>query len=724
VRIWPYFTTLSKPEDVRRKPPRLRPFAVGLLSLCVFSFTGLLVIGLCLTQMRKELVARVEESKQALSQVLADIERDLETLPIAADIAADFTCDVNTQTDLTRTALNSVLVREFFIQPRASEEACGSFGTTNSYWRLLSNETGFLQGLQIVPAESIRSSVVVASVRDQFALVAIVDPRQLLDRLPRLQTHERLSIRALTGFMVAGVGSANNSAMISPIEKPIDGWPLMLIGAVSDDALYSSLRTQGLFWAITSILLTTFSMLGINRHLRRHSSKARRLKNALKKRRFAPVVQPIVSSETGECVGVEVLMRWKHPIRGLVAPAEFIDYAERSGLIVPMSDLLMRQAHQQLAGIALSHPGLYFSFNITPAQLRTPNFAQTLLEIFDGNPLGPNRVLLELTERDLVDEHIRDELTRLRSKGFLIAIDDFGTGQSSLAVLQDLPIDKLKIDRAFVNTISHDKNNQPVLDAIISLAHRLNIEMVAEGIEQLSQATYLREKKVQNLQGYYFAKPMPPLDFANWIKASVSSTPTEAIEADRLASKQMFDLNAVLHDLQPARLKLEKNRWNYLRRHRNCLLGNELVSWFVENYQISRPEALRLGKRLVAFGFLVHVFEEHDLEDEPFFYRVLSMAAANESIGTSMQINKSAGQLIAWLQGNQGPKPGTRYSRGLAISEAVSGSEVVDTFVRLGGLDRQQACAAAVQLMRRGLIEHCFDELGFIDSNAHHYHLS
>jgi sensor c-di-GMP phosphodiesterase-like protein len=720
VRFLHQFIASSDPKDIRRKPPQLRPFAISLFALVVFSFIGLLVLALCVKQMRLDLQARLEQSESALSQVLADIERDLRALPVATASA----CDVNTQQDITRMSLNSVLVREFFIQPKAAEDACGSFGKTYAYWRLLSNETGFLQGVQIVPTESIRSSVVVAVVRDQIASVAVIDPRQLLDRLPRLQSHETLSIKALTGFNLASTADTNKTSVVSSIEKPVTGWPLVLLATLPEDALFEALRSQGLFWLITSTLLTILLVLGINRRLQRHGSKARRLENALKKRRFAPVVQPIVCAATGVCVGVEVLMRWKHPVRGLVAPAEFIDYAERSGLIVPMSDLLMRQAHQQLADIAIAHPSLYFSFNITPAQLRTLNFSQTLLEIFDGKPLGPDRVLLELTERDLVDEQVRDELTRLRARGFQIAIDDFGTGQSSLAVLQDLPIDKLKIDRAFVNTITSQDNSQPVLDAIISLAHRLNIEMVAEGIEQPMQAAYLKEKKVQSLQGYYFAKPMPPLDFSTWLKSNIAKLANEVIDSSKTTAKPGFDLNEVLRDLQPARARLERNRWNYLRRHRNCLLGSELVSWLAERYGITRREALRLGKRLVALGFLTHVFEEHDLEDKPFFYRLLSMAAANESIGTSMQVNKSTGQLLSLLQGNGGLKPGMRYSKGLAFTDAVSGSEVVDTFVRLAGLNHQEACAAAVQLMRGGLIKHCFDELGFVDSKAHHYHLN
>jgi sensor c-di-GMP phosphodiesterase-like protein len=706
-------------QDVRRTPPRLRPFAVGMLGVTVFLGTALMGIGLCISQLRNDLTAHLIESEKALSRVLVNVGKDLQLLPAPVD----FACDAPTQHDLTRMAINSILVREFFLQSSTSELVCGSFGLVGASWRFdrsvqISNASE-TESLQIVPAESIRSGIVVGQQVGSMHAVAMIDPRQLLDRLPRLQNGESIALKTSAGATLAATSSAEQSDLIDPVERRFEGWPLSLKGAITEAQLLSALKSQLLFWFIASMLLTTLLVIGINNYWLRQSSKAVRLQRALKKRRFAPVVQPIVCALTGACVGAEILMRWKHPVRGLVAPAEFIDYAERSGLIVPMSDLLMRQAHQQLADLAVANPSLYFSFNITPAQLNTPNFSATLLEIFDGTPLGPDRVLLELTERDLVDEHVRDELTRLRAKGFKIAIDDFGTGQSSLAVLQDLPIDKLKIDRAFVNTISDDLGNQPVLDAIIALAHRLKLDMVAEGIELLSQSDYLRQKGVQTLQGYYFAKPMTPLDFATWLKSNAASI---SIEAPQL-TKPMLDLNQVLQDLQHARHDLEKTRWNYLRRHVSCLLGSELVSWLADHYKVSRKEALRLGKRLIARGYLVHVFEEHDLEDAPLFYRLLSIAAVNESRANAVQINKPTGQLLSWLQGKHGIVPGKRYFKGLVFAEAINGAELVDALVRAGGLDRSQAYAAAVQLMRQGLLQHSFDELGFIDSKAHHYHL-
>jgi EAL domain-containing protein (putative c-di-GMP-specific phosphodiesterase class I) len=701
------------PQETRRAPPRLRPLAIAFIVLIIANLVALLGISLCVTQLSDDLGARLSDSEQTLSMAFAEVDRDLRSLP--TDSSQTEQCPVALQSELARLAIDSLLVKEFYIQTIGATSACSGFGAISPFWRVDSN----LTAAQVVPAESIRAGIVVAKVLGNRVVVALVDPRQLLDRLPGRASGDTVALKTIDGFHLAAFTTVERSTLVSPVERTLAGWPLILVASASQAQFVAGVQGQLIFWIMTALLMSALSVMLLNRYLEHQSSRAVRLQMALKKRRFAPVVQPIVDSVTGHCVGAEVLMRWKHPVRGLLAPAEFIDYAERSGLIVPMSDLLMRQAHQQLAEIAIAHPSLYFSFNITPAQLRTPNFAQSLLDIFDGSPLGPARVLLELTERDLVDEHVRDELTRLRARGFQIAIDDFGTGQSSLAVLQDLSIDKLKVDRAFVNTISSDAGAQPVLDAIIELAHRLKLAMVAEGIETLQQADYLKAKGVQTLQGYYFAKPLTPLDFATWLNARQHSEAVMNAPAEVSA-----DLNQVLQDLQAARAKLEGDRWHRLRHHPDCLLGNEIVSWLANHYDLPRGQALRLGRRLIARGYLVHVFEEHDLEDAPFFYKLLTMAAVNESRGNAVVFNKPTAQLLAWLHGKQGVMPGKRYFRGLMFSEAVSGAEVVDGLVRAGGLDREQARALGVQLMRQGQIKHSFDKLGFLDSKAHYYHLS
>ena len=159
-----------------------------------------------------------------------------------------------------------------------------------------------------------------------------------------------------------------------------------------------------------------------------------RIAKALRRRQFEPHVQPIVDLASGRCAGGEVLMRWHHPQRGVLAPFEFIEEAERTGLIVAMSDLVMVRAAQRLAPLARLQPELYFSFNITPQQLRQSGFVQRLGEIFNAETLPRAQVLLELTEREFVDGSTRRALETLYQAGWRIAIDDFGTGQKQPGV--------------------------------------------------------------------------------------------------------------------------------------------------------------------------------------------------------------------------------------------------------------------------------------------------
>jgi EAL domain-containing protein (putative c-di-GMP-specific phosphodiesterase class I) len=733
-----YFDASETFRDGRLVAPKLRPLIQTLIGLTVGLGVCLVGVLLCYQQLHSDLNKRLQGANQVLGVALNSIEAELNNLPYEPDI--DTKPDVKTnwcnpelQRSLNQANVDSLLVSQFFIQAFNATDtlACGGFGTITPFWQFDLTRPG----LQIVPSQNIRANIVVEIVARNSIAVAVVNPIQLLDRLPSNHGGTSISLLSSDGLTLASTKRKASSGEASTLNLPsiqaqfdIARWPMSLKGSIEHVEIVSAIRSQIAFWLVSTLLVAAFIGFYLNRNLQKYSSRAWKLQRALKKRRFAPVVQPIVNAQNGECIGMEILMRWKHPTRGLVPPAEFIDYAERSGLIVPMSDLLMRLAHQQLSDIAIANPKLYFSFNVTPSQLRLPNFSQTLLEIFDGDPIGPARVLLELTERDLVDEQVRDELVRLRSFGFQIAIDDFGTGQSSLAVLQDLAIDKLKIDRAFVNTVSADPSAQPVLDAIVDLAHRLKIEMVAEGIETEQQQRYLTAKGVQALQGYRFARPLTPLDFSAWLSDQLSNQISDQTSNQKSGSENSLQISdslaQVLIDLQEGRTELEGNRWNYGKRHRQCLLGNELVSWLAKRYDLSRFEALKLGKRLLAKGFLVHVFEEHDLEDAPFFYRLLSLQAVQEARNVVNTSSATNNQLLSWLKGHYGPKPGTRISTTLIYRQAVRGSEVVDSLMKAGQLDRARAAAGGVQLMRAGLLKHAFDEEGFIDSRTQFYYLT
>lgn len=448
-----------------------------------------------------------------------------------------------------------------------------------------------------------------------------------------------------------------------------------------------------------------------NAMLAGRAGRRRQVETALRKRRFVPVVQPIVDAGSAACVGVEVLMRWKHPARGLISPVELIDFAERSGLIVPMSDLVMRIARDQLAEVALEHPGLYFSFNVTPGQLRRPGFCDEMLTIFDGDPIDPSRVVVELTERDLVDAQVREMLGRLRGAGFRVATDDFGTGQSSLALLQNLAVDRLKIDREFVRTIGPDAADHPVLDAIVGLAHRLQIPMIAEGVEMSAQRERLETLGVQALQGYLFARPMAPIEFRAWLAERVHRSPQPA------ARQSLQDIVQAIR-VAP---RLVGWRWSHLRRYPNCIVGSELTDWLVATLGITRRRALRIGQRIVARGWLVHVAEEHDFEDGRYFYRLVPQHAQDDAAAIDGTQEPEPAQVLGWLQGPRGVSPGFRAVGLLLYRSAVTGHEIVEALVRVAGMPRERAASVARHLLRVGLLRHVDDECGFEDSRARLY---
>lgn len=296
--------------------------------------------------------------------------------------------------------------------------------------------------------------------------------------------------------------------------------PISVISRASSNVVLASVY-RSTFSAITlAILLTMLVTMGLNQRLARQSSVELRLLQAIRKREFEPVVQPIVDCETGRCLGGEVLMRQQHPVRGLIGPAEFLDVAEQTDLIHPMSMLIITKARDRLAPLVKTDPTLYFTFNVTASQLQRPGFADLLESVFDVQSLPPSNVMLELVERDVVDDASRATLDQLRERGFRVAIDDFGTGQSSLALVSTMQFDVLKIDKEFVQAVDSDSIHRSVLSSIADLAARLGVRCVAEGVETVAQHQFLISQGVDAIQGYLVAKPMTIDEFLRWYESN------------------------------------------------------------------------------------------------------------------------------------------------------------------------------------------------------------
>ncbi|MFA7281982.1 MAG: EAL domain-containing protein [Sterolibacterium sp.] len=236
------------------------------------------------------------------------------------------------------------------------------------------------------------------------------------------------------------------------------------------------------------------------------------LRHALGKDEFLLHYQPKVSCVSGKITGFEALLRWQHPLHGLVGPDEFIPALEDSGLIVPVGEWVLASAcaqakHWQDAGLG----ALSMAVNISGRQIEAADLCETVRAALAASGLAPAHLELELTESQLMKdaEGIIDLLKQLKAIGVNLAVDDFGTGYSSLAYLKRFPIDILKVDRAFVRDIVADTNDVSITRAIISLAHNLKLKVVAEGVETEGQLGLLIANHCNEIQGYYFSRPLP-----------------------------------------------------------------------------------------------------------------------------------------------------------------------------------------------------------------------
>jgi predicted signal transduction protein with EAL and GGDEF domain len=236
------------------------------------------------------------------------------------------------------------------------------------------------------------------------------------------------------------------------------------------------------------------------------------LRRALEREELALHYQPQFDIETRAIVGVEALLRWKHPELGMVSPADFIPIAEDSGLILPIGEWVLRTAVQQNRAWQLAGLGMFsMAVNISAVQFRQASLAQLVGQILQEYALAPEWLELELTESITMEdpELAIGILDRLHKQGVRLSIDDFGTGYSSLSYLKRFRINKLKIDQSFVQDITSDPDDEAIVDAVISLARSLKLRTIAEGVETVEQLDFLRAKGCDEIQGYFLSRPLP-----------------------------------------------------------------------------------------------------------------------------------------------------------------------------------------------------------------------
>ncbi len=245
------------------------------------------------------------------------------------------------------------------------------------------------------------------------------------------------------------------------------------------------------------------------------------LRRAVEQGEFALHFQPQINLATGQVIGVEALVRWRHPVRGLLSPGQFIEIAEETGLIVPLGLWVLRQACLQARVWAeAGAPRLRVSINVSAMQFREPGFCRSVENVVKEAGIDPACIELELTE-SIVMHHggeVQLTLEKLKGIGVHLAIDDFGTGFSSLSYLRRFPIDRLKIDQSFTRDIDRTPVNESIVRAVVALARSLSLDLTAEGAETEAEVAALRACGCNEAQGYFFLRPSTAESFMAWLK--------------------------------------------------------------------------------------------------------------------------------------------------------------------------------------------------------------
>ncbi|MHC5347597.1 sensor domain-containing protein [Metapseudomonas furukawaii] len=244
------------------------------------------------------------------------------------------------------------------------------------------------------------------------------------------------------------------------------------------------------------------------------------LRQAIDRDQLSLEFQPQLALADGRVLGAEALLRWRHPTRGEVPPSQFIPLAEETGLILELSDWVLERACGCLASWQAEWPWLVLAINVSPRDLRKPGFAERISSVLQRHGVPPGRLELEITEGSLLEDvqQCIVAMQALKTLGVRFALDDFGTGYSSLAYLKRLPLDRLKIDRSFVDGLDNDASDRALVETILAIGRNLGLECVAEGIENEEQATMLRQRGCELGQGYLFSRPLGEDAFGDWLR--------------------------------------------------------------------------------------------------------------------------------------------------------------------------------------------------------------
>ncbi|MEQ1486084.1 EAL domain-containing protein [Methyloglobulus sp.] len=299
-----------------------------------------------------------------------------------------------------------------------------------------------------------------------------------------------------------------------------DDFPIYAVVAASPTFIFKQWCQDALFLAALGGFMSVALIFLLKKNRRRSNLLQDELWQAIDKNELCIHYQPIIDMVNNRCVGAEALIRWQHPDRGMIMPLVFIPIAEQTGMIRYITHWLIHRVELELGDFLIRNPDIHISINLSPADLGADgNKAVSDDLLFKRIP--HKQIIYEITEHSLMPDHVKsvyEIMESLRKKGAKLAVDDFGTGYSSLSYLQRFPLDYLKIDKAFVDTIQSETSSTGLIDHVINIASAMQYDLIAEGIEHNHQMTYLKGHGVRFGQGFYFAKPSPVKEFIAFIK--------------------------------------------------------------------------------------------------------------------------------------------------------------------------------------------------------------
>jgi EAL domain-containing protein (putative c-di-GMP-specific phosphodiesterase class I) len=425
-----------------------------------------------------------------------------------------------TFTDVAQRAIeNSANVKQILVENMDGVQYCDAFGRAVRQSPLSSSlpVPGLTETISIVhfadmDVPAIKVTQTLGGVRRVSAFVPLLasSPDTLGDMLPK---GGMLDIALTSGTQVFAVGSAldfDRSSGVSDYlaaqsfagELPIKARYLMPFA----DARASYADLDVVFTILACILSACLLLITL-RYARRSRVPSFDLERAIGRNEIKPYYQPVINLRTGALVGCEVLCRWEKPNGKVVPPGVFIDYAEASGMAIPMTLSLMQQVRYDLSDLSQKMPGMKISINLFEGHFRDVGIVDDVQAIFGNSPISYDQLVFEITERRPLENSpsVNSVISGLHALGARIAMDDAGTGHSNLAYIATLGVDVIKIDRIFVDMIKEGTTQVPVLDGLIAMSKDLGCEIVAEGVETEAQALYLRSHGVIQAQGYIFA---------------------------------------------------------------------------------------------------------------------------------------------------------------------------------------------------------------------------